>query len=130
MYDGRSEIAIVPESETIIRTQVWRKSAIGDLNNDGRNDYAVILVREDPGKTGVLYYAAASVGTGGFYSGTNAVYIGNRISVKNILIKNGFIEIDFLSRPEIKPSAIPENINNFRRFKMQNGVLADITSEK
>ncbi|MBW1939638.1 MAG: hypothetical protein JRI67_12950, partial [Deltaproteobacteria bacterium] len=70
LRNGYSEIALGPASAAKIRTPVFGKSVRDDLDGDGDEDAALILVY-DPGGSGTFYYLAAAVNLDGLYRGTS-----------------------------------------------------------
>lgn len=76
--------------------------AYGDINKDGKNDTAVILVQEGSG-SGVFFRVAAYVSGVVQYKGSNMVFLGDRVSPKTISIDKGIITVTYLDRKENEP---------------------------
>lgn len=125
---GSSSLANIPAIEypevaTVIKTiqrepqQYFGNEVKGDLNNDGKNDIAFLITRNDKDR-GILYYLASSLATDNGYIGTNLVYIGEKIQPQNISIDNGVISIDYLN-------LLNKNSTTTERFSAQliNGEL-------
>lgn len=80
----------------------------GDLNGDGKQDAAVLLVNE-PGGSGTFYYAvlAINVSYGIYqeprYEATNALLLGDRIAPQTIEIHDGQAVYNYAARLPNKP---------------------------
>jgi hypothetical protein len=90
LQDGRSEMAITPHSATTIKTAVYGKTVYGDLDSDDHEDAALLLMHE-PGGSGSFYYVAGALSRNGRFRGTNAVLLGDRITPRDIRIRNGVL---------------------------------------
>jgi hypothetical protein len=109
LQDGVSEINII-HSSAKIRTVVFGQPVKGDINNDGIDDMAVMLIH-DPGGSGTFYYAAAAIQTtDGNYRGTNAVLLGDRIAPQAITIRNGVLVANFAGRKLEDPMSVMPSV--------------------
>ena len=81
------------ESTAIIAEQYFGKEAKGDLNADGKNDIAFITSRNDKDR-GILYYLLASLKISRGNSGTNLMFLGDKLEPKSIDIKDGRIIVE------------------------------------
>jgi hypothetical protein len=90
----------------------------GDLDGDGHNDAALILMHK-AGGSGTFYYVAACLNMNGTYEGTNAVLLGNRITLHDITVKNGVIIVNYAERgPEEPMTALPsKGMTKYLRVK-------------
>ncbi|MGN7918233.1 hypothetical protein [Lysobacter sp. 22409] len=82
LVDGVEEKTIVPGSASKQVTRYTEHAFEMDLNDDGQKDQ-VVLLTQDSGGSGTFYYAAAALKTPQGYQGTNAVFIGDRITVQD-----------------------------------------------
>ena len=105
LRDGRSETPISRDSATKVRTFVSGKPVPGDLDGDGVQDAALILVH-DPGGSGTFYYVAGAIDQGGRYRGTHAVLIGDRISVDGLSIADGVVTVHYKDRRAHEPMSM------------------------
>lgn len=55
LVDGHHESPAAPGSATKVRTAVWKQPVFGDLDGDGDEDAALLLIH-DPGGSGTFYY--------------------------------------------------------------------------
>ncbi len=81
--------------------------ARGDLDGDGVEDAAVILVVQSGG-SGTFYYLCAVLNQDGTPLNEATVYLGDRIQVRKLSIDGGWIEIEMLVQgpgdPMVKPT--------------------------
>jgi len=123
--DGKAESASVGGSETKIVTSIFGQPIIGDLNGDGRNDTALIIV-QNPGGSGVFYYAAAAINTESGAKGTNAILLGDRIAPQNIEISNGQIITNYADRKPGEPMTTQPSVGVSKYFRIVNNRLTEI----
>lgn len=81
--------------------------ARGDLDGDGVEDAAVILIVQSGG-SGTFYYLCAVLNQDGVPLNEATVYLGDRIQIRSLSIDGGRIEIDMLVQgpgdPMVKPT--------------------------
>ncbi|MFH1473109.1 MAG: hypothetical protein ABIF06_01710 [bacterium] len=121
---GRSDINITPDSaikEEIILTDII---SYGDLNNDNKNDAAIILVQSGGG-SGVFIYLATYVSGTVTYKGSNTLFLGDRITPKNLIIENGLITVEYLDRKPNEPLAAEPTVPTTRTFEYRSGTLSE-----
>ncbi|MEI7480043.1 MAG: META domain-containing protein [bacterium] len=94
---GQVEKQLAPGSASVDRVSIFGNPIYGDFNNDGVLDAAVILA-QNMGGSGTFYFAALSINIEGFYKGTNAIFLGDRITPKKIEVRNGRAVYNFLDR--------------------------------
>jgi hypothetical protein len=108
-------------SETV---EVLDEKAMGDLNNDGKAD-AVVLLARSGGGSGVFIYAAAYISGPVSYKGTNAIFLGDRVSPQDIVIANGVATVRYLDRkPEEAFSAEP-TVAQSEEFVYRDGAFRE-----
>jgi len=122
---GCSQLQTAPGSAMRTRTLAFGNPVYGDLDGDGDEDAAVILV-QDPGGSGTFYYIGAALGVKGGYRGTNAVLLGDRVTPLKVDIRNGVIFIDYRDRRPEEPMAIPPSIGNSAYLTLKSGNLTAI----
>ncbi len=125
LINGYHEEQTAPGSATKIKTRVFGKPAYGDLDGDGEEDAALFLV-QDPGGSGTFYYVAAALRKSGIYQGTNAVFLGDRISPRTIKIQKGVIIVDYADRRPDEPMAAPPSMGKKKYLAVKNGHLEEI----
>jgi hypothetical protein len=105
--DGAS-VALVNGSAT--SSAVFGQAVRGDLNADGREDAALFLTR-DTGGSGSFSYVVAAINTVGKTTGTNAVLLGDRVTLKSIAIKDGVITVKYLDRLPTDPMTTAPSVS-------------------
>ncbi len=107
LVNGKSEAEAAPGSASVVISSVFGEPISGDLNNDGKNDLAMII-SVDQGGSGTFYYATALIDTGFGPMGTNAIFLGDRIAPQPLEIKDNKIIANFADRaPEEDMSETP-----------------------
>lgn len=112
------------ESESAEEINILEEKATGDLNADGKEDTVLLLVRNGGG-SGVFIYAAAYISGPISYKGSNAVFLGDRISPQSISISNGVATIKYLDREEGEPFAAEPTIPASKQFVYKNGEFVE-----
>lgn len=124
---GKSETEAAPGSATVVTTKVSGPFATGDLNGDGLEDTAVILMH-DPGGSGTFYYVAAAINHGGQYAGTHAALIGDRIEPVDIKIEDSVIEVTYRDRRPEEPMAAEVSVQKKLRVVLKDDMLEPVPS--
>jgi len=125
LINGRSEKKVAPGSVSKITTAVLGTPAIGNLNDDGHPDAALILF-QNTGGTGTFIYATAAINRNDGYHGTNAVFLGDRISINHVSIRNGVIVVKYRDRRPDEPMAVKPSVDRSAYFILDNGKLLDV----
>jgi hypothetical protein len=97
LIHGRCETTSAPGSASKTITSVFGKPVYGNIDGKGDVDAALILTH-DPGGSGTFYYAAAALDVNGFYLGTHAILLGDRVAPQNISVRNGVIVANYATR--------------------------------
>jgi len=118
LRNGSARISI-PGTTAIIITEIIRQPVYGDLNHDGRNDAAVLLLQHTGGSGSFVYLAAAIDGV----SAIESYFLGDRIMVRSLQIKNHVITVDYLKHSTKQPMASPPAVEVSRSFKLLDGKL-------
>ena len=82
LKDGSSELEMIPSSSSKEIIRYFGNDIKGDFNNDGKEDVAFLLTR-DNGGSGTFYYLAAALDSDNGFQGTNAIFLGDRIAPQN-----------------------------------------------
>lgn len=117
----------VEGSAMVERTELADVVGYGDLNNDSKEDTGVILIQSGGG-TGIFFYVAGFASSPTGYKGTNALFLGDRISPKSITIKNGLMTVTYLDRKETDPFSTEPTIPTTKVFKFSKGNLVDTST--
>ena len=127
LVNGKSEQEEAPGSAIKIETTVFGEPAMGDLDGDGAQDAALILVY-NPGGSGTFYYVVTALqnSESGEATGTNAVLLGDRIAPQNISIENGVVLVNYADRALDEPMSAQPSIGVSKWLAVENGVLSEI----
>jgi len=104
---------------------VFGNPVLGDLNGDGRDDAALMLLQNSEG-SGSFFYIAVALNTEVGVQGTNAIFLGDRIAPQNIEIKEGQIIANYADRQAGEPMTTAPSIGVSAYFSIKDGVLQKI----
>ena len=120
---GRAATGFEAGAASQRKTRVLGEPVVGDLDGeDGKDDVALILV-SDAGGSGSFYYAAVARHVSGGYRGSNAVWLGDRIVVRDIAIRNGLLIVRYLDRRSDDPMVVPPVLARTMVLSLENGRL-------
>lgn len=108
-------------SETV---ELLEERATGDLNADGKDD-AIVLLARSGGGSGVFIYAAAYISGPVNYKGTNAIFLGDRISPQSIKIASGIATVNFLDRNPDEAFAAEPTVPRSQEFVYKDGAFRE-----
>lgn len=97
LVNGHAEKEIAPGSATKNSVSIFGEPAFGDIDGDGDAD-AVVLLVNDPGGSGIFYYAAIAVNIDGEYKGTDAILLGDRIVPQTFRVNGNKAEVNYAVR--------------------------------
>lgn len=109
LINGKFEKEIAPGSASKETVQVFGLPVFGDLNGDGVKDAVMYLIQETGG-SGAFFYVVEAINNNGFYRGTNAMFLGDRIAPQNINIIDGRAVANFAERKPGEPFATPPSV--------------------
>jgi hypothetical protein len=90
----------IPQTASVISSipkptpQYFGTEAYGDLNADGKDDVAFIISRDDE-ERGTLYYLTAALATTTGKSGTNLIFLGEKIQALSLSINQDLITVSY-----------------------------------
>ena len=106
LTEGIYKEKVVPDSATDLVIRLSDMMAFGDLNGDGVEDAAVILV-SDPGGSGTFYDLAAVINSGGKAKNVASVFLGDRVKIEGLSVRSGKIVVKMLSHRSTDPICCP-----------------------
>ncbi len=127
LKNGFSEDEIAPGSASKNITKYFGNEIKTDLDNDGLQDVA-FLITQDNGGSGTFYYLVVAINTKDGYIGTNAIFIGDRISPQNTEFKNGNIIVNYAKRLPNEPMTNTPSIGVSKYFKIIDNKLIEVTN--
>ena len=103
--------------------------AIGDLNQDGTDDAAVILAVETGGSGTFMYLPAVTQSPSDkLPSNPDTYFLGDRVQIKSLTIKNGAIRVKMLKAKPTDPMCCPtDTIIQAYQLNSTAGTLSPIT---
>lgn len=108
LVDGKAEI-VIENSNTKNTLAVFGQPVYGDLDKDGDNDAAILLVN-NPGGSGTFYYAVLAINNDGKYVATNTMLLGDRIAPQTLEIQDGHALYNFAERKITDPMTTQPSI--------------------
>ena len=123
---ARHEVA--PGSASTMTIKVFGEPTLGDVNGDGQNDAALILMQEGSG-SGTFYYLAVAYSSTTGIIGTNALLLGDRISPQTLEIRNNEIIANYATRKSDEPMTASPAQSVSLHARLKDGVLMDVTKE-
>jgi len=121
LANGRAEAPVAPGSAAKAVTTLTQK-AVGDIDGDGRDDVAVVLVHE-PGGSGSFTYVAVVLNATIGAKATNTVLIGDRVSGQAVKLDGKTLVIDYLDRRAGEAFTVAPSVPTTKRFVVKDGVL-------
>ena len=105
-------------------TSLSNTLAYSDVNGDGKNDAAVILIQSGGG-SGTFVYLAAYISGNVNYKGSEAIFIGDRVAPKSLSINKGVITLTYLDRKADEPMAAEPTVLTTKNFVYKAGTLEE-----
>lgn len=128
LINGVAEIELAPGSTSKQVTRFFGNQVDLDLNADGLVDSAFLL-QQGNGGSGIFYYVVAAIKTENGYTGTNAIFLGDRIAPQSTSIdpnnSSQFI-VNYADRKANEPMSSVPTIGVSRTFKFENGSLVEV----
>jgi uncharacterized membrane protein/heat shock protein HslJ len=102
IYKGK----IVPDSATELVVMLSDQVALGDLNGDGADDAAVVLIT-DPGGSGTFHHLTVLINQNGFPKHVATQLLGDRVKVKSLSIRSEEIAVEMIKQGPNDPMCCP-----------------------
>jgi hypothetical protein len=127
LNDGVYKEKSLPDSATELVITMSHKMAFGDLNGDGVEDAAVVLI-SDPGGSGTFYDLVAVVNSKGKPTYAASVFLGDRVKVKDVRIRSGNIVVKMVIHQRTDPKCCP-SLKVEQEYLLQGDALVEQTPE-
>lgn len=122
LVNGVSVVTTTFGSASKITTKYFGNEAVGDVNNDGKED-AVFLLTQTTGGSGTFYYVVVDLANNHV---TNAVFLGDRIAPQTTEIRGGEIIVNYADRKVGEPMTTQPSVGFSKYFTVNNEVLEEI----
>lgn len=106
LNDGVYKEKNAPDSSTELIVTLSNKMAFGDLNGDGEEDAAVVLIT-DPGGSGTFHFLAVVINQNGSPDNVASQLLGDRVKIKNLSIRSGEIAVEMITHGPSDPLCCP-----------------------
>jgi len=106
LSDGIYQERVVPDSTAELVIKLSDRIAFGDLNGDGVEDAAVILV-SNPGGSGTFYDLAAVINSRGKAKHVASAFLGDRVKVEGLRVRSGKIVVKMVTHRSSDPMCCP-----------------------
>jgi len=125
LIDGRNEEP-VPNSSTVVTTEVWGEPTTTTIEGDSA-DFAAVVLLQQPGGSGSFYYIAACVDNAdGTCTGTNAILIGDRVAIQNVLIQDDeTIIVNYATQAPGDPLSAPSSVGQTGTYILTGTTLTE-----
>ncbi len=126
LSDGMAEYELAPGSASKGVVSIVGEPTQADINFDGADD-SVVFLKQESGGSGVFYYVGAITGEEP-ESGSDALFIGDRIEPKEIVVTNGVIVVLYEDRKAGEPMSAAPTIDSMKHLVFRDVKLIDMTA--
>jgi hypothetical protein len=127
LKNGVAETEIVPGSASKSVTRYFGNEVRGDFNADGLEDVAFLLTQNNGGSGTFYYVVAALKKSGGNYTGTNAILLGDRIAPQTIEFKNNEIIVNYSDRKPGDAMTTPPSVGISKYLEVDEVKLVEVS---
>ena len=106
LFNGIYRGKIVPDSATELSVMLSDHIAFGDLNGDGADDAAVVLIT-DPGGSGTFRHLGVVINEKGSPQHVASQWLGDRVKVKSLSMSSGEIVVRMMTHGPNDPMCCP-----------------------
>ncbi len=129
LENGYYQELAASDSASLVTVQLGKWIARGDLNHDQLDDFANILVATSGGSGTFYYLSAVLQGPDGNEWPIDTLYLGDRIRIDDISIKDQKIIVNYFDRRPGQPMAAEPTHRQRLIFILQNGELQPAISQ-
>jgi len=126
LVNGKAEKAYTPDSATKNTLSIFGQPLYADLDEDGDEDAALLIVN-DPGGSGTFYYAVLAINNGNASFTTNALLLGDRIAPQTMGIDQGHALFNYVERNAGEPITTRPSMGKslWINYNPQTGVISE-----
>jgi len=131
LKDGIAEIPTAPGSATVRTVTYFGNEVEQDIDGDGDLD-KVFLVIDNPGGTGTFFYAVGAINDDEHYSGTNAMFLGDRIAPQTTeTANNGEVIINYAERLPAEPMTTPPSVGKsmWLKYDVESNSFGEVVQD-
>ena len=121
LVNGLYKEKLVPNSATELVITLSDKVAYGDLNGDGKEDAAVILITNSGG-SGTFRYLAVVLDQKGAPNHAASLFLGDRVKVRSLSVSSGKIVLKMRTHTPNDPMCCP-TLDMTRNYLLQGNTL-------
>lgn len=127
LTEGMEAQELTPGSVTKNILSIFGEPVYGDLNKDGKDDAAVLLVNHSGG-SGTFYYAVLAIATGTKYVTTNTLLLGDRIAPQTVEIHDGRAVFNYAERRTDESMTVQPSIGKslFIHYDANTGTIGEL----
>ena len=122
LSNGRYE-----DAEAQLTVTLQRLRAYGDINGDGSPDTAVTLV-SNSGGSGVFSWVSAVLNDNDAAVPMATTFIGDRVRLRSVVIRNGQITVTYYDRRADQPMAARPTVLTRKTFVLEGNQLVDLAA--
>ena len=124
LTNGVYQETLVTGAASKLTVRLLDQYAIGDLNGEGADDAAVVLV-SDMGGSGTFIVLAAVINDGGLPKHVGSAALGDRVQIKSVSISQREIVVEVIKHGPKDPLCCP-TVPDTERYKLQGGLLVPV----
>jgi uncharacterized membrane protein len=115
---------IVPDSATELVIRRGNVFSFGDLDNDGKNEAAAILIT-DGGGSGTFRDLVVLTDCNGLPKHIATASLGDRVRVQSLVVQSGIITVEMITHGPEDPMASPSLLVR-KQYQLQEGKLVQV----
>lgn len=124
--DGYYEEDYLDSTDKVV-VKLGKENALGDLNSDGLKDAVTTLYASSGGEESFVFLATLINEDKKDLKSLEALLLGDRIKVKSLQIKAGYILIDYLTHKFHESKSSKPTREMFKVFEIKNEKIVDVT---
>ncbi|MCA9360753.1 Gmad2 immunoglobulin-like domain-containing protein [Candidatus Kaiserbacteria bacterium] len=131
LQNGVSEMNIADDSESTRVVRYFGNEVEQDIDNDGDLD-KVFLITENTGGSGTFFYAVGAINDDEHYSGTNAMFLGDRIAPQTTeTANNGEVIINYAERLPAEPMTTPPSVGKsmWLKYDVESNSFGEVVQD-